>query len=412
MVASLINPQLNLRINAITFSGSQKKSNNPATGSKVRLWKQDPSVTDPGIRTAFIHTPIEKGPKDDQIVIKGLPTASPDSNGDFLFDHTKDPKRFDSVHTFSVIRQVVTMFNRALKRMGFQKDFEWQWGNRPINVYPHAGKMANAYYSRNERALKFFYFTPADKSKNDVYTTRSMDIVSHEAGHAILDGLKPGYFNSWHPQTGGLHESFGDLSAIFTLLSQLDMCEAVVAESKANLHNKTFISALAEEFGEALGRPMGLRNADNKLKLSDVSTEVHDISQVFTGAIYDILADMFEDSLKMDREDPALTLFNVGQHLNDLLVTGIQRSPDKNATYKDVAEQMIAAETNPKWQDFIRKRFTEREIMLQSQGSSIPQFLSWKKCCPTLRRPEHVLRVNQAIQAAQAQFRPDTKKTK
>jgi hypothetical protein len=102
----------------------------------------------------------------------------------------------------------------------------------------------------------------------------------------VLDALQPGWLGLANPpQTGGLHESFGDLTAIFLALSQLDQVEAVIAQTKANLHDKTFLSDLAEEFGLALGRPNGLRNADNDLKLSQVGTEVHAISQVFTGAI-------------------------------------------------------------------------------------------------------------------------------
>jgi hypothetical protein len=57
----------------------------------------------------------------------------------------------------------------------------------------------------------------------------------------------------------------------------------VIAQTKANLHDKTFLADLAEEFGLALGRPNGLRNADNDLKLSETGIEVHAISQVFTG---------------------------------------------------------------------------------------------------------------------------------
>ncbi len=70
-------------------------------------------------------------------------------------------------------------------------------------------------------------------------------MVAHETGHAILDDLKPNYINFDEGQTGGLHESFGDLTAIFTMLAQLDQCEAIIAESKADLHNKTFFPAVA-----------------------------------------------------------------------------------------------------------------------------------------------------------------------
>src|SRR5207247_9912371 len=117
---------------------------------------------------------------------------------------------------------------------------------------------------------------------------------AQQAGQAVVTGLRPGWLNAEHPpQAGGLHESFGDMTAIFLALSQFDLVEAIIAHTKANLHDKSFLPDLAEQFGEALGKPNGLRNADNDLKLSQVGTEVHAISQVFTGAVYDILADIF-----------------------------------------------------------------------------------------------------------------------
>ena len=391
----------------VRFSGTDTRVDartGVAQGHKVQLWKQDPSVKAIGIRSSYIHTPINKGPADDTIEIKGMPQVGPNADGDFMYDNVTHPKEFDAVHTFAVVRQVMTMFQRALKRMDVTDNFTWQWGSAPAKVYPHAGNTANAYYSRGQRSLKFFYFTPPGKSVNDrVYTTRSFDIVSHETGHAVLDGLKPGFLESWHPQTGGLHESFGDLSAIFTMLAQLDQCEAVIAESKTNLHDKTFFSAMAEEFGEALGRPMGLRNANNTLKLSDVSTEVHAISQVFTGAIYDVLSDMFEDSLKLDSEDPAATLFKTGEHLNALLLSALIKSPDRNATYKDVAQNMIDIETNVRWKDFILKRFTEREVFGTTKlAAAEPQKLDWSDTCGTLKRREHQKLFNEAIRNAKA----------
>jgi hypothetical protein len=127
-----------------------------------------------------------------------------------------------------------------------------------------------------------------------VFTCRSFDIVAHEAGHAILDGLKPSWiFSSSTPQTGAMHEAFGDLTAIFLALSQFDQVEAVIAQTRSDLHDKTFLSDVAEEFGLALGRPNGLRNADNDLRLSQTGTQVHALSQVFTGGIFDVMADVF-----------------------------------------------------------------------------------------------------------------------
>lgn len=371
-------------------------------GSKMKIWKQDPSVNNIGIRTSYIPSKVENGPKDNDIEIMGMPHVIRNSNDDFLFDPQQNPMEFDSVHTFTVVRQVLTMYRRALKRMGATGKFTWQWGDgTPISVYPRAGIDPNAYYSREEKSLRFFYFHPGgDETQPLVYTCRSFDIVSHEVGHAILDALKPGFWSSWHPQTGGLHESFGDITAILTMLAQMDQCEAIIAESKGDLHTKTFFPAVAEQFGEALyGQTTGLRNADNDLKLSDTSNEVHEISQVFTGAVYDILADIFEDYHKPDEYDQAETLFRVGKHMTSLVIMSLLNGPNRNATYKDIAEKMIEIEPVEKWKEFIRDEFTKREAL----GAPVsltdvkPQRMNFERCCGTLKHPDHIRVVDQAL---------------
>ena len=374
-------------------------------GSKVKIWKQDPSVKPIGIRSAYVHTTIKNGPKDKHIVTRGVPVVLGNTDGDFLFDPTENPLEFDAVHCFTVVRQVLTMYQRALRRMGVTADFGWQWGaDKSINIYPRAGLQANAYYSRGEKSLRFFYFHPGNNETLPlVYTCRSFDIVAHETGHAILDALRPGYWSSWHPQTGGLHESFGDLTSIFTMLSQMDQCEAIIAESKADLHAKTFFPAVAEQFGEALhGRRSGLRNADNDLKLSEVSDGVHEISQVFTGAVYDILADIFDDHHQPDQYDPAESLFRVGRHLTALVILALLNGPETNATYQDIAAKMIELEPEEKWKTFIQNQFAVREILGGPVGMAAdqPQKLNWSHCCATLNHQKRLKAINRSINKA------------
>jgi hypothetical protein len=262
-------------------------------GSRFLIWKQDPSVTDPGIRLTFIPSLILDGPLDSRITtnLAGTTPVAANTNRDFIF--APGTPEFDCAHAFAVVRETLTMYQRL--RGGAALPWAWNTGGNtdPITVFPRAGVTANAFYSRAEKALKFFFFTPSGASQ-PVFTCRSLDIVAHECGHGVLDGLKPGWLGGGNPpQTGGLHESFGDLTAIFLACSQLDQVEAALALTKANLHDKNFLAAMAEQFGAALGFPQGLRNADNDLKLSQVSNEVHAISQVFTGSIYDVLADIF-----------------------------------------------------------------------------------------------------------------------
>lgn len=47
----------------------------------------------------------------------------------------------------------------------------WEWNSStntdPLLLFPHAGETANAYYSRTEKALKFFYFRRMPFMPND-----------------------------------------------------------------------------------------------------------------------------------------------------------------------------------------------------------------------------------------------------
>ncbi len=333
------------------------------------MWKQDPSVPEPGVRRTYVPSLVLNGPLDARITtqMEGTTPVARNASGDFIFG--VGTAEFDCAHTFAVVRQTLTMFERA--RGGASIPWAWNTGGNieRLQVFPRAGVTANAFYSRTQKALKFFYFTPSG-APAPVYTCRSLDIVAHEAGHAILDGLKPGWLGLGNPpQTGGLHESFGDLSAIFLALSQLDQIDAFVAITKANLHAKNFLAALAEQFGTALGLTMGLRNADNDLKLSEVSNEVHDISKVFTGGIYDVLADIYayEKRLQARVRGPGQVLLEVGQYLLGLVLQAIVDAPDVGATYADVVNNMLAisqSQGKPAiYRTFIRRRFAFREVI-------------------------------------------------
>ncbi|MGZ8320612.1 MAG: hypothetical protein ACXWVD_16050 [Telluria sp.] len=343
-----------------------------AFGARVLMWKQDPSVSEIGTRKAFLPGIVLAGPRDARIVYgePGIAPVSPNAFGDFVT--MPDTPQFDAVHTFAVVRQTLTMYQRALAGGISETPLPWQWNSSidtaPLALFPHGlPNTMNAFYSRSQCCLKFGDFVPSSAVER-VFTCRSFDIVSHEAGHAVLDGLKPDWLLADNPpQTGGLHEAFGDLTAIFLALSQLDQCEAVVAQTKARLHDKTFLADIAEQFGLALGRSNGLRNADNDITMSQAGSEVHAISQVFTGAIYDILADMFTHQRDPATRDDAAVLHEVGGYLRGLVLRAMIAAPDMAATYADVVNQMLRIVTEdkrpPAYRNFIRNRFVAREVV-------------------------------------------------
>lgn len=387
----------------------------PLFGARVLIWKQDPTVKEITVRKAYLPGAVLAGPRDARIAsgIPGLPTVTPNAFGDLI--ETPGTDAFDAVQTYAVSRMVLTMYQRALAVSGSPAPLPWQWNSAsntdPLSVYPHGiPDTMNAFYQRSAKALRFGDFIrPGTNPPQRAYTCRSLDIVAHETGHAILDGLKPMWLlSNQPPQTGGLHESFGDLTALFLAVSQLDQVEAVIAQTKSNLHDKTFLSDLAEEFGLALGRPNGLRNADNDFKLSQVGTQVHAISQVFTGAIYDILADIFAFERKTATRDDAVVLYEVGQYVLSLVLRAIINSPSQAATFADVANQMLVIAANDgkpaQYRTFIRNRFTVRELVVspiplngdQGDGPTLVPYAEpadavqdRRACCGTMNLPEY-----------------------
>jgi hypothetical protein len=336
------------------------------------MWKQDPSVGAIGTRTAYLHGTVLAGPRDARIApgVPGIEQVEPNAAGDFVTQ--ADTPQFDAVHTYAVVRQTLTMYQRVLAAAGVAMALPWHWNSSidtsPLRVFPHGlPDIMNAFYSRTQGCLKFGHFVPAGETGR-VFTCRSFDIVSHETAHAILDGIKPRWLQAdAPPQTGGLHESFGDLTAIFLALSQFDQCEALVAQTKANLHDTSFLSDVAEQFGLALGNHNGLRNADNDLRLSQVGTQVHAISQVFTGAVYDVLADLFAHERNPEREDDAAVLHRVAAYLGGVLLRALIGAPDTAATFADVVNGMLLAVATdgkpPAYSGFIRNQFSRREVV-------------------------------------------------
>ena len=65
--------------------------------------------------------------------------------------------------------------------------------DRRALIVPRAGVKANAFYERQSRSLQFFEFAADGR---DIFLSLSRDVVAHETGHAILDGLARDLYNS------------------------------------------------------------------------------------------------------------------------------------------------------------------------------------------------------------------------
>ena len=203
----------------------------PGKGTRVRVWKSDPSVKKIGIRELFLtNTDIRAGPEDDLLVTSSSTgPINPDANGDFLLDFEDTPPkipetdnhlRFDVIHTFSIVRYVYNLFTGDLEYLdGKPPVLIRPWGeDKKLTIVPHAGEMANAFYNRGKATLEFYYMNRKDS--NPVYICRSLDILAHEAGHSLLHILQREWLTG-SGQPGAFHEAFGDLSSLFVLISMV-----------------------------------------------------------------------------------------------------------------------------------------------------------------------------------------------
>jgi len=359
----------------------------PGKGTRVRVWKSDPSVKSVGIRELFlVNTDIKTGPVDSlfETVSTAKPIA-PDANGDFLLDFDNTPSqapnesdnhtRFDVVHTFSTVRYTYDLLSGDLEYLdGKPPQLPKPWGNKRLQIFPHAGEDANAYYSREEGALKFFFTRRKDGSP--IYLCRSLDVVAHEAGHSFLDNLQPDWRSDG--QTGGFHEAFGDLCSLFVLISMADIADLFVTLTKANLRDpNNFLSAVGEEFGDALfnNKGKGLRNLSNDLKGSKAEPEVHALSMVFSGFYYDVLVDVFASERNPAIKGDTETLLDVATILRRALLISIRVSSARSTPNK-FQELAINLETAlgtlgrrvganlSGWVDIVRKHAKARELSI------------------------------------------------
>ncbi|WP_447884677.1 hypothetical protein [Serratia fonticola] len=223
-----------------------------------------------------------------------------------------DP-RFHQQMVFAVAMRTVKLFERALGRKVY-----WcpQWDEssgsyhqvRKLRIYPHALREANAYYSKEKKALLFGYFKASmtDPGVNLpgswVFTALSHDIIAHETTHAILDGLHRRYSEATHPDSLAFHEAFADIVALMMHFMLPEAVSMHIDLNGGNLSQRSLMSGLARQFGEATGRYAALREAiDDKdsQKLPDPTLlskthEPHERGAILVAAVFDAFISIYE----------------------------------------------------------------------------------------------------------------------
>ncbi len=183
----------------------------------------------------------------------------------------------------------------------------WAFDAPQLLVVPRAGQWENAFYERESRSLQFFYFPSAVQPEETIYSCLSSDIVTHETGHAILDGIAPDLYHAVSPQALALHEAVADLVAVVMAFRSGKLARAVLDQNNGSIEDSTAFAGIAEQFRSAMAgfnQRHFLRNLRNNKSLdpnlpaADPNRvrrdEPHALSEVLNGALYTIMMAIYQ----------------------------------------------------------------------------------------------------------------------
>jgi hypothetical protein len=273
--------------------------------------------------------------------------------------------QFHQVNVWVLLQRALAFFESG---HGLGRRIPWAFEGNRLIVVPHAGYGQNAYYDRQDKSLQFYYF---GEKPDTVYTCLSSDIVSHEFGHAVLDGIRPYFNETASVQTAAFHEFIGDLTAILMSLKNGVFRNWLARETRGDMSKAEQLSSIAEQFGRAAeGKPY-LRSARNDESMSKVagSQSEHRVSQVLTGAMFDILMALSKHYAEVRGRTAPQAFWDVTQRMQRMAIQPLDLLPPAEVTFRDYALAVIRAEelANPLdpygYKEMLIQAFRAREIL-------------------------------------------------
>lgn len=253
------------------------------------------------------------------------PPVEPDRAGHFDYLEPGTPA-FEAAHLFGSARFVLDVWEDLFGRpidWHFLADFE----RLELSLFEQFD---------NARAGYGFLEVGAETTETGELRPFSLnfDIIAHEMGHLMIyqeigiptDETEQGeYF--------GFHESAADMVAIIAVLHFDSVVQNLLETTSGNLYTFNELNRFAE-----LSDNEQIRVASNDRRLSEFArgwSDEHDLSQPLTGALFDVLVDVFHESL-LDRGliDPRV------EDLSDQ----IEDSPDYEAIMQPLFDQAYEAD--------------------------------------------------------------------
>jgi hypothetical protein len=303
-------------------------------------------------------------------------------------------RAFQQVCAFATVLRTMYLFEEpdALGRR-----LNWAFGSPQLLVIPRAGEWPNAFYDRESHSLQLFYTPKADGEL--AYSCLSRDVLSHETGHAILDGIAPDLYNALAPQSLAIHEALADLTALLMSFRSEKLRKAVLKATSGSIADSTAFSTMAPEFGQARdpsGNSRYLRSLLNNKTLDRAEKgldgdglpkrvnryDPHSLCQVLSGALYTVMVKIHQ-SLATDYSKSGWALFVGGERFKRMILRALDYLPPGEASFGDYGRAILAADqaAHPKdgqEREWICEEFVKRAMVPDLKALEVETNVAFK----------------------------------
>jgi hypothetical protein len=288
------------------------------TGTRFRLFPQPrflPGYAEPEV--VWVSSPrgtLRAGPGDNRMyVVDALdkqpypatalpgwfgrrnPAAAPDADGHF--DHLDPGSRaFGAAHMFGTVRRVLDIWEGYI---GYPIEWHFQDVQNRLELIPYVEwDNAQAGYGYMETG----WGRPREGAPQPFCL--NFDVLAHETGHLVVFALLGVPDDATlTTEYRAFHESASDLVALLSALHFSSVVDRVLNACKGNLFVENELDRMAELSGNEQ-----IRRASNAHRMSEVpdarvpwdsltQRQLHQVSEPMTGAMFDILVEIFQELL-------------------------------------------------------------------------------------------------------------------
>lgn len=279
------------------------------------------------------------------------------------------------------------------------------WGdNGFLGINSHAFIAFNAFFSPTANMLFFGVvpYRPAGQTQVRMFEMgTSWEVAAHETGHALHGALKPN--RDWsNPGYRTWSESFSDQLEMWASLRDPRRIRYLLATTGGNFNQRNALTILAEALGDLIDEPgVGMRDAFHDKKVSETSSEVHDRSEVLTGAAYKLFVMIYEGLKNDNRLGDVAALEQAADIMGTFLMHCVDYTPETEVSFEDATKAYLKVDKElfgGRYHAFLVNEFTKRELL---SADSINDWLAHEAAVPDLLLPRRLTdkAVDKMIQA-------------